>query len=93
MNTAIVNIKTDPKVKTEAQKVAKDLGFNLSTLINAYLKNLIRTKRVAFEIQEEPSDYLKKMIRKAEKQRAQGKGSPTFNTGEESIKWLEEQGI
>ena len=44
MNTAVVNIKVDPKVKKQAKKVALELGFSLSALINAYLRQLIKTK-------------------------------------------------
>jgi addiction module RelB/DinJ family antitoxin len=36
MNTAIINIKTDAKVKKEAQAVASDLGLTLSGAINGF---------------------------------------------------------
>lgn len=59
MNTAIVNVKVDPRVKKEAQRLAEDLGLSLSGLINAYLKQIIRTKTVSFSTAaEEPSEYL-----------------------------------
>ncbi|MCL4366415.1 type II toxin-antitoxin system RelB/DinJ family antitoxin [Patescibacteria group bacterium] len=58
MNTAIVNVKVNPKVKKEAQKVAEDLGLSLSSLINGYLRHLIRTKTVNFSLSEEPSEYM-----------------------------------
>jgi len=46
MNTAIINVKTDPKIKQQAQKVAADMGLSLSGLINVYLKQFIRDKKV-----------------------------------------------
>lgn len=58
MNTAVVNVKVDPNVKKEAQKVAKDLGISLSGMINGFLKHLVRTKTVHFSLNEEPSNYL-----------------------------------
>ena len=58
MNTAVVNVKVDPQVKKEAQKVAKDLGISLSGMINGFLRHLVRTKTVHFSLSEEPSDYL-----------------------------------
>src|SRR3990167_8499609 len=59
MNSAVVNVKIDQKLKKRAQKVASDLGFSLSSLINAYLKELTRTKTVTFSTRkEEPSEYL-----------------------------------
>ena len=37
MKTAMLNIKIDPRVKKDAVKVAEDLGFSLSAIINASL--------------------------------------------------------
>jgi len=93
MNTAIINIKTEISTKKQAQQVASKLGLSLSALINAYLKEVIKTKRVEFSLDETPSPYLIKVLRQARKNRKAGKGSPIFNTGEEAVKWLEEQGI
>ena len=42
---------------------------------------------------EEPSEYLIKMMKQAEKDRKAGKGSPAFKTGEEAVAWLEKQGL
>jgi antitoxin component of RelBE/YafQ-DinJ toxin-antitoxin module len=43
-NTAVINIKTNPKIKKEAQAVASDLGLSLSAVINAYLHQLGKKK-------------------------------------------------
>lgn len=93
MNTAVINIKTEPETKKQAQKVARDIGMSLSTLINSYLKQVIRTQRVELSVGEEPSERLKQSMRQAEKDLKAGKASPTFNTGEEAVAWLEKQGI
>ena len=53
MNTAVINIKTNAKVKSQAQKIASDLGFSLSSLINGYLNQLIKTKTIHFSLTEE----------------------------------------
>ncbi len=55
MKTAVLNIKIDPKVKKEAQKVADELGFTLSAIINASLRNLARTKTISYSLLE-PSE-------------------------------------
>ena len=74
MNTAIVNIKVDPKTKKEAQKVAEELGVSLSSLIKAYLKEIIRTKTVTFSAaSEEPSEWLIKTLRESEADRMAGR--------------------
>lgn len=92
MNTAVINIKTEKATKIEAQKVAENLGFNLSSVLRAYLKEFIRTKRVNFSL-EEPSDYLISTMKKAEEDRKKGKASPIFRDSKSAIKWLEKQGI
>ena len=93
MNTAVINIKTEEEVKKKAQNIASELGLSLSSLINAYLKQLVRTRRIEFDLGEEPSEYLKSIIRKAEENYRKGRTSPAFKTGEEAVKWLEKQGI
>ena len=66
MNTAVVNVKVDPRVKKEAQRLAENLGLSLSGLINAYLKQIIRTKTVSFSASaEEPSEYLIKSLKES----------------------------
>lgn len=88
MNTAVINIKTQPEVKLKAQEIARQIGVSLSALINAYLKKLVRTKKVEFDLEEEPSPYLVKMLRRAEKDIKAGRVSPAFDDVEDAIKWL-----
>lgn len=42
----LLNVKTDREVKENAKKVAKELGVPLSVVVNAYLKQFVRTKEV-----------------------------------------------
>ncbi len=94
MNTAVINIKTDQKVKTQAQKLAEDMGISLTSVINLYLKHFIKTKSVTFNTKNEmPSKYLINTLKKAEKNLNEGKASPTFDNSKDAIKWLEKQGI
>lgn len=93
MNTAVINIKTQESTKKQAQLVASELGLSLSSLINAYLKQLIKTRRVEFDLGEEPSRYLKSVIKTAESNYKKRKISPSFKSGEEAVKWLEKQGV
>lgn len=90
MNTAVINVKIDPKVKRQAQNIASDLGFSLSALINGYLKSLIKTKTVHFSLteKEEPSEYLIKALKESEEDRKAGRVSPSFDNVEDAIKWL-----
>lgn len=44
----VINIKADREVKDNAQKIARDLGFSLSAIMNAYLKEFVRNRAVYF---------------------------------------------
>lgn len=89
MNTAVVNVKVNPKVKKDAQKLAEDLGLSLSSLINGYLKQIIRTKKVSFDLAYEPSDYLIKALGEARKDVKEGFVSPAFDNTKDAFAWLD----
>lgn len=88
MNSTIVNIKTDPAVKTEAKKIADKLGLTLSGVINAYLKQFIRNKTVYFSLKEEPTPYLLSAIKEAKQDIKKGKVH-SFDNVEDAIKFLD----
>ena len=45
---AVINIKANKEVKENAQELAKELGLSLSDVLNAALRNFIRTREVYF---------------------------------------------
>lgn len=42
----ILNIKTDKKLKAEAQNLAEELGVSLTAVVNAMLKQFVREKEI-----------------------------------------------
>ncbi|BBM56481.1 hypothetical protein JMUB4039_0448 [Leptotrichia trevisanii] len=48
MSATTINI--DEETKKEAQELFKDLGMNLTTAINIFLKQAIREQKIPFEI-------------------------------------------
>lgn len=93
MNTAIINVRTEPHIKEQAQETAENLGISLSSLINGFLRQLVKTKSVHFTVTEKPSQYLLDSIKQAKKERLRGKASPIFDSTKEEMQWLKEQGI
>lgn len=94
MSYAVVVTKLDPQTKKEAQETAERLGMPLSVIIKAFLKQFIQTKTVRFSLRDEiPSEYLIRAIKQARKDLKEGKASPTFNTAEEAIAFLDKQSI
>ena len=89
MNTTAVNIRMDIETKKKAQNIARELGLNLSSVVNAYLKQFVRTKSVFFSLEELPSDYFLEALNRSERDIKKGKVSPVFNNTEEADEWLD----
>ncbi|MEK9155896.1 MAG: type II toxin-antitoxin system RelB/DinJ family antitoxin [Patescibacteria group bacterium] len=85
----IINIKTDAETKKKAQELANELGVPLSTVINVYLRQFIRTREFSFSLAYSMSPKLEKIIAEAERDIAEDKNlSPTFTKADEAINWL-----
>ena len=88
MNTSVVNIKTDKKIKDQAQKIASDLGLTLSGMLNAYLRQVVRTKTVHFSLCDEvPNAKTRKILAQADKEFREGKYK-SFDSVDDLIKSL-----
>ncbi|MEK7513953.1 MAG: type II toxin-antitoxin system RelB/DinJ family antitoxin [Patescibacteria group bacterium] len=92
MDTAIINIRVDQDVKNQARDVVEKLGLSLSAVINGFLKTLIRTKKIEFDINnEEPSEYLIQSLKQSEVDYKAGRVSPAFDSIEEAMAWLDDK--
>ncbi len=88
MKTSALSVKIDSKTKREAQKVAHELGFSLSAVVNASLRNLVRQKTISYSLLE-PSPELRRIIRQAQRDRAKGKNIlGPFHTAQDFLKSL-----
>lgn len=66
-NDIAMTIRTNSKVKSEAQQLFSDLGMDMSTAINVFLRQSIREHRIPFIIaQDEPSEETYRAIEDAE---------------------------
>lgn len=45
-----INLKIDEQTKKKADKIADKLGFSLSSIIRAFLLDLIRNKEISFSL-------------------------------------------
>ncbi len=55
--TSNINIRIDDKLKKEAEKLFNDLGMNMSSAINVFLKQSVREQKIPFEIRKEYPNY------------------------------------
>lgn len=89
MTKVLLNVKTDKEIKEKARETARSLGMPLSTIINAYLTQFIRTEEVHFYLEGELKLSAKKRLDKLQKEALTGKNlSPTFKSAKEAIKYL-----
>jgi addiction module RelB/DinJ family antitoxin len=86
----VINIRTDANVKAQFQKVADELGLGVSSLLNALMRQVIRTKRVELEVRPEiPNAYMIKMLKESAEDIKEGRVSPSFDNAEDAIAWLQ----
>lgn len=89
MKTAIIAFKTQPAVKTKAQRVAQELGFGLSALLNGFLNHLIKSKTIEFSAypKEEPTEYMLQTLKEAR----ESASSPAFDNANNAIAYLHKE--
>lgn len=73
MAQAIINFKTDAKLKKDAKKVLDEMGLNFSIILNDYLKKIISEQRIEFTTKEIPNARLRKSIKQARENYKNGK--------------------
>lgn len=88
MEKTLINIKTDKILKTKAQKVAKELGLPLGTIINAYLRDLVRERRVIISAGLTPNTRTMKILEEIEEDIKNGRNASGPFDSEGAIRHL-----
>lgn len=84
MNT-VISVKLDTAIKEKAQEVAHSAGVTLSALVNAYLRQVVATRRIELYAPEPMTPKLEKMIARVERDIAAGNVSKKFTTAREFL--------
>ena len=88
MNTTIL-LKTDKELKNEASRVAKELGVPLTTVMNAYLRQFVRDRRISLSVEPQLSDKkLKELLAISAEMDANIKNQKVFTNADDLIKHL-----
>jgi len=86
----IINIKTEKEIKENAQSIAKEMGISLSDVINASLRNFIRTREVYFFDTPRMTPEFEKILGKIDKNIKEGKNiSPKLSSSKEANDYLD----
>lgn len=75
--TINVNIRMDEELKKQAEKLFADLGLNMTTAINVFVRQSVNYGGIPFEIirrEDFYSDYNQQILKKSINQLEAGKG-------------------
>lgn len=86
MNTTL-HVTIDLETKNKAQKLAKEMGLDLSSIVKASLSTFVQTETFHVEKSQTITPYLAVTIAQARKELAKGKARGPFS-GEELDKFL-----
>ena len=86
----MINIKADKEVKENAQKIAKELGLPLSSVMNAFLKEFIRSRSISFSTIPRMSQALEEVLGGVEHDIKKGKNmSVVFPSSKKANEYLD----
>jgi len=81
----VMSVKLDKEVKESAQEVARSAGLTLSALVNAYLRQVVATRRIEIYAPEPMTPKLEKMISRIEKDITAGRVSKRFTNARDFL--------
>ena len=86
----VISIKTDKEVKENVQEIARRLGISLSDVVNASLRNFIRTREVYISDIPQMTPEFERLVGEVEKDIKEGKNlSQSFKNAEEMDRHLD----
>ena len=86
-NNTTLTVRIDPVVKQQAQTILNDLGLDMTSAINVYLKKIIQCEGIPFELRREKLN--EESLRVIEKPRRGEDTIGPFDTVEELMEALD----
>ena len=56
-NTINVNIRIDEDLKKQSEALLAEMGLNMTTAVNIFLRQVVRTGKIPFEITAKQDDF------------------------------------
>ena len=89
-----VNIRMDSEIKEQADRLFSELGFNLTTAINAFVRQALRERAIPFYIKANDSSPVKVISKDRSELISRGRASgQVLNVAEAFIKYPVEDEI
>ena len=89
MSTVNLNIRTDKEIKEKAENIFQELGLNMTTAINMFLRTSIRENGIPFELKIDSLNDETKLAIEEERKIADDKTIEGYVSIEELRKALE----
>ena len=77
MSSARISVNVDEEVKQGAQRVFSEIGIDMTTAIDSFLRTVVREERIPFNLQTKQAyrdlahrDYIRAELAKAEREAA-----------------------
>jgi len=64
MATTIITVRTDEQIKQEAQELFANLGLDMSSAVNVFLRAAIKANGIPFVVTDEPDEEYKDHIKR-----------------------------
>lgn len=88
MNSAVINIKIDPKLKRDVKEVAEELGLPVGTIINAMIRELVRERRVVLSVPPALNRRTQRLLQSIDRDIKAGKNADGPFSPAEAIAYL-----
>jgi|SRR5215213_6008222 len=85
-----IHVKTDVKTRDAAKQVAEEFGFSLTSLINALLKQVARSRRLDLSLDEIPNERTVALMKEAEEDFKNGRVL-SFASGKDALEYLDRE--
>lgn len=86
----MMNIKIDKGLKDQAAELAGAMGFNLSSVVSAMLRNFVSMRELNVSLAPKMTPYLESAIKEVMKEK-DTEQSPVFKNHKDAIAWLDSQ--
>src|SRR3954471_15002603 len=86
-STTTIHVKTDIKTRDTAKQVAEEFGFTLTSLVNALLRQVARTRRLTLNLEETPTPEAVEMLKQSEEDFKAGRVKH-FKSGQEAVAYV-----
>jgi len=80
----LLDSKIDSNIKKDAQKMARELGLSLSSVVNVTLRQFARTGELEISAAPKATLYLENLVKDARCEFEKGKSRGPFTSSEES---------